>query len=380
MPNIFLSSIFQQTIISALGIIKLRRIFETHNLEFAGNFYLMSSLFYISILVYDSSRKSILTNTQSNYSLNMKAITHTLVKNAFIILVIQLLFVLVITNSAFGKNLDSKNGLITIFLIVQFQSISSVFVTLFTVKFGFTKINLISSLSNILFFPIFYYTCEYANLSEILITNFAPVVLPGLIMIPIVMKSKILENSKKSSELPKRYSRFLVIQFSENTANSLNTILISNRIGLDSVGEYSFFSRFALLYDFVPMALFPYLIKKRSDLTLKTSRLITFILFMNAFFITLICTVCYTEIITFLSDGKIQPELSSLLPYLFAGCIISLTSFSIQNSVSIDILHSRAIISLIFLALNLICTWIWLPVYGSSFAYTMTVFDPSLNI
>ena len=137
-------------------------------------------------------------------------------------------------------------------------------------------------------------------------------------------------------------------------------------------------SKFALLYDFVPIALFPFMIKNQNILIRKKSFNLQLLLWTNAIIITIFSLLFYYPIISFLSDNKLKNPIISVLPYLLAGSIVSITSYPIQRSVSDSILGLRARVSIWMLATNISMTWIFLPIFGASVAYTMTGFTTAL--
>lgn len=372
MHRILLSSFLQQFTFAFIGLWKIQRLYQTRELDFLGQFFIFCSLFLFSQLVFDAARKTILSSISIESSTSWNQFVFIAKRNFLLVLLAEfvfssfiIIFIGIETNGLFS-------GLVTICVIVQIQAISGLLFAMYTFKHGFVKANLIQTSCTLSTFPIFYFAAPSSPISVLLLLNFSSNILPGLLTWSKSRPINQLLRNDLLSTTESIYKRFVLIQISENSSNSLNAPIIGARLDADSVAEYSIYSRFAFLYDFVPIALFAFFIKGRDRISVRQKRNIRIILFLNSLGVTIFCILAFEPIVSFLSSGKLSPDIVTILPYLISGAIISYTSFTIQSSVSLALLTVRVQISATLLLLNLSVTWIFVPSLGPSFAYLAT--------
>lgn len=372
MSIVFVSSLLQQITFAFISLWKIRVIYQAHDLSFVGYFFLLSSLFVISQLVYDASRKTLLSSQSNEITSSIPFLSQLLRRNFLLLLLIEIAFSSVLLFTGKSTQVNLLSGLLSIIFIVQLQSVSSIIFANFTRKNGFVAANTIQTVCTLATFPLFYIFASSNSLALLLILNFAPNLLPGIIT---YFLQQFAHTEVKSDHLDianENHKKFILIQISENSSNSLNASMIGSRLGSQSVAEYSVYSRFAFLYDFVPMALFAFMIKGRDHISVQSERNIRRLLVINAILVTFACCLTYRPIVEYLSSNKLSPSFITIVPYLATGAIISYTSFIIQSSVTTELLSLRARVSLLLLIFNLSGTWILLPSLGPSVAYLAT--------
>jgi len=378
MEKVFTSSIVQQFTFAFISIWKIRLLYQSHELDFLGQFFVLCALFLLCQLAFDAARKTILSSGSIESSSSWNQFAYLAKRNFLVIMLIEVAFFLFVTFFFDFTTHGFFLGLLTIGAVAQIQSISGILLAQFTSRHGFAKANLLQTCCTIVTFPIFYFMSSQTSLSLLLLLNFASNLLPGLLAWPSSLQANCNFKVDESSTTGSIHTKFVLIQISENSANSLNAPMIGARLNAESVAEYSIFSRFAFLYDFVPMALFAFMIRGRDQISIHQARIIRRALLANSFGITILCFFAFAPIAKFLSSGKLTPDFITVLPYLVSGAIISYTSFIIQSSVSMELLRFRVRVSTSLLFVNLSITWFCLPFFGPSIAYLSTGFSTLL--
>jgi O-antigen/teichoic acid export membrane protein len=147
--------------------------------------------------------------------------------------------------------------------------------------------------------------------------------------------------------------------------------MVTSRLGLSSNAEYLLYSKFSLLYDFIPVSLTPLVVAKDYK-KMKQSNILNLIVIGNALLVTIAALIAYKPIIGFLSAEKVEPSIFVLISFLFGGFVICVTSLYIQGTTDEELLSYRFKASAFMTLINLLSTWILLPYLGISSAYLMT--------
>jgi hypothetical protein len=232
-------------------------------------------------------------------------------------------------------------------------------------------LSILTGFSHILAFPLFVFCADTGSIPLLIFVNFIGNFLPGLLVLRKV--TGVIRRDAFYEVVGFRSSPnwFLGIQLAETSANSLNASLVYSRLGDVATGEYLLYSKFALLYDFIPISLIPIVVSKRNHKN-SNDKLLTFIVVANGVLISLIIFGIFGPTITGLSAGNITPSLVQLCPFMFGGFVISATSLYIQGAVRDEIIPFRLKASMITTMVNILATFIFLPIVGVSATYAMT--------
>jgi len=376
--KIVISSSAQQIINAVLSVLKIRILFEILPAIAVGKFALYVSMFIAMQFLFDSSRKTILSRIELKDTNTSNVLVTQLIKRDLIIITVFACFIYVFY--FFGPksflNLDFyciSSLLITICLFSVMNCVS----TLYSLEYGFYKLSTLMGVSQLIAFPLFYLMSQTGNIPILIFVNFLGNILPGFIAFRRVKNDVWNKKPAENVYGEPNFNWLLGIQISETSANSLNSLMVTSQLGFSANAEYLLYSKFALLYDFIPIALTP-LVIARSFKERTRKKVIPMIIFANAIFISLFALLSYKAIVKFLSAGQLDPSLPALASFLFGGFIISVTSLYIQSAVGNEILTYRFKVATFVTLINLASTWMLLPLVGISATYLMTGLSTAL--
>jgi hypothetical protein len=370
--KIIISSVAQQLINAGLSLIKIRVLYEFLPPIQVGKFALYASLFYVVQFIFDSSRKTILSQIHPDSAAIGNQIVLRLIKRDSMILISTTLLFCSFVILGLGKvKILDYFCIASILLTTLTFSIANTFSSLYSIRFGFHRVSILTGLSNLIVFPFFALCASLGNIPLLIFINFLGNILPGLLLLNRVLGQPSKGQGTEGTEKRINLSWLLGIQIAETSANSLNSIMVASRLGQVSTGEYLLYSKFALLYDFIPIALTPIVIARKNSRSFNI-KVITSIILANGILVSILAICIFRPAIQFLSDGNVFPSFTQLIPFLFGGFIISVTSLFIQGTVDYELLQYRFKVSTTVTLLNILFTWILLPEIGLSATYLIS--------